>query len=164
MKNKLQSGFTLVELIIVLTIIGVLFSMTTINLLGAYATNSLVTTVSTIQADLKQQQLKSMVGDTEGVGSADDYGIYFPDTGTSYILIKGNTYSESDPNNFEIDLSNDLQFSSIQVQGSQVIFAKNSGEFSNHVLNFDYVTLRNINTDETKTIRLNELGTVISVY
>ncbi len=163
MKKKLQSGFTLTELIIVLTIVGILFTMTSTNLLGAYAKNTLNTTVSPIQADIKQQQLKAMVGDTEGQGTADEYGIYFPPAGTSYILFKGNTYSAANSSNFEVDLNNDLQFSSIQVQGSQIIFTKNSGEFSNFVNNFDYVTLRNINTDETKTIRLNQLGTVISI-
>lgn len=164
MSKNLQSGFSLTELIIVLTIIGILFSLTSINLLGAYAKNTLNTTVSTIQADLKQQQLKAMVGDTEGQGSTDSYGIYFPSAGDSYVLFKGGSYSASDPLNFEIKLNNDLQFSSLQVQGSQIIFTKNSGEFTNYLTNFDYVTLRNVNTDETKTIKINQLGTVISIY
>lgn len=164
MKKNLLSGFSLTELLIVLTVVGVLFSLTGINLLGAYSKNTLNTTISTIQADIKQQQLKAMVGDTEGQSSANDYGIYFPPDGLSYILFQGSSYSESNPTNFSLKLNGDLQFSSIQLQNSLIIFAKNSGEFSNYINNFDYLTLRNVNTDETKTIRINQMGTIINVY
>ncbi|OGK10517.1 hypothetical protein A2767_04620 [Candidatus Roizmanbacteria bacterium RIFCSPHIGHO2_01_FULL_35_10] len=141
---------------------GILFSLTTINLLNAYGSNTLNTTLSTEQADLKQQQLKAMVGDTEGQSSPDSYGIYF-ETGR-YILFKGMAYSASDPLNFSIDLNRDLQFSSIQLPNSQIVFTKNSGEVSNYNANFDNVTLKNINTNQTKTIRINQYGAVIDVY
>ena len=58
MKKNYSSGFTLTELMIVLAIIGLLFSLSGINLLGAYSKNTLNTTLTTTQADLKQQQLK----------------------------------------------------------------------------------------------------------
>ncbi|OGK24749.1 hypothetical protein A3D76_06975 [Candidatus Roizmanbacteria bacterium RIFCSPHIGHO2_02_FULL_37_9b] len=164
MKKNYLSGFSLPELLIVLTIMGILFSLTGINLLGAYGKNTLSTTISTLQADLKQQQLKAMVGDTEGQPSPNDYGIYFPAAGLTYILFQGNSFSETNPTNFSVNLNDDLQFTSIFVKDSQIIYAKGSGEFSNYENNLDYVTLRNINTDETKTIRFNQFGTVINIY
>lgn len=162
MKKYYLSGFSLPELLIVITILGVLFSLTTINLFNAYHKNTLNTTVTTLIADLKQQQLKAMVGDTEGQVSQNSYGVYFqPDL---YTLFRGASYSPSDPSNFDIRLNEDLQFSNILVTSSQVIFSKGSGEVSNYNAGFDYITLKNIRTDETKTIRINQYGTVINVY
>ena len=157
-------GFTLPELLIVLTILASLFGLTSINLLNAYHKNTLGTSVTTLVNDLKHQQLKAMTGDTEGQASANDYGIYFPPDGSSYILFQGNSYSESNPANFSINLNNDLRFSSILVQNSQIISAKGSGEFSNYNTNFDNITLQNVRTDETKTIRINQLGNIINIY
>lgn len=162
MKKYYLSGFSLPELLIVLTILGVLFSLTAINLLNVYHKNTLNTTVSTLIADLKQQQLKAMIGDTEGQAQHNPSGIYFqPD---SYTLFPGNAYTPADPFNFEIKLNNDLQFSDILVPSSQIVFSKGSGEVLNYNFSFDNITLKNIRTDETKTIRINQYGTVISVY
>ena len=157
-------GFTLPELLIVLTILASLFGLTSINMLNAYHKNSLGTSVTSLVNDLKHQQLKAMIGDTEGQASANDYGVYFTSDGLSYTLFQGNSYSVSDPANFSINLNRDLRFSSIMLQNSQIIFAKGSGEFSNFNVNFDNITLTNVRTDETKTIRINQLGNIINVY
>jgi len=162
MYKKRISGFSIPELLIVITILGILFALSSINLLNVYHQNTLNTTLSTITADLKQQQLKAMVGDTEGQAQQNDYGIYFePDR---YTLFLGTTYSSSDPLNFAINLNSDLQFSSILIPSSQIVFAKGSGEVSNYNASFDNVTLRNIRTEETKTIRINQYGTIINIY
>lgn len=147
-----------------MTILASLFGLTSINLLNAYHKNTLGTSVTTLVNDLKHQQLKAMIGDTEGQTSANDYGIYFSPDGLSYTLFQGNSFSEADPSNFSINLNSDLQFSSVFVQNSQIIFAKGSGEFSNYNVNFDNITLQNVRTDETKTIRVNQLGTIINIY
>jgi len=162
MKKKLQSGFSFIELLIVLTIMGILFSVSGINLLGAYNSNSLGVAVTTLQADIKQQQLKAMVGDTEGQGAQDSYGIYFQTD--NYILFKGATYSASDPLNFSVDLDDSLQFSSLLIPDSQIIFTKGSGEVTNYNPSYDNVTLLNVNTEDTKTVRINRYGTVINIY
>ena len=162
MKNYHLSGFSLPELLLVMTILSVLFGLSGINLLNAYHKNTLNTTLPTLVADLKQQQLKTMVGDTEGQPAQNDYGVYFEQN--RYTLFPGTAYSPSDPANFIINLNSDLQFSSIFVPSSQIIFSKGSGEVSNYNPIFDNITLQNIRTDETKTIRINQYGTIISVY
>jgi len=161
MKQNL-SGFTLTELIITLGILTILTGLTSVNLLGFYAKNTLNTSIPTLISDLKHQQLKAMVGDTEGKTSHDAYGIYFqPDR---YTLFQGPTYSISGTVNFDIVLNSDLQFSNIILPSSQIVFASGSGEVVNYNQSFDYVTLKNVNTDETKTVRINQYGAVIDVY
>ncbi|MBI4226096.1 type II secretion system protein [Candidatus Roizmanbacteria bacterium] len=162
MKKKYHAGFSLPELLIVLTILAVLFSLTAINLLTAYHKNTLHTSVTTLTSDLKHQQLKAMVGDTEGQTSSSPYGIFFQPN--NYTLFRGSAYSSSEASNFIIALNSDLQFSNILVPDSQVIFAKGNGEISNYIENFNYVTLKNIRTDETKTIQINQLGTILNIY
>ena len=161
MKKNL-AGFTLTELIITLAILLILTGLTSVNLLGFYAKNTLNTTVPTLVSDLKQQQLKAMVGDTDGETSHDAYGIYFQSD--RYTLFQGSTYSTADTSNFDILLNRDLQFSNIILPSSQVVFASGSGEVANYNPSFDYVTLKNTSTDETKTVRINRYGTVIDIY
>ncbi|OGK16089.1 hypothetical protein A2774_01820 [Candidatus Roizmanbacteria bacterium RIFCSPHIGHO2_01_FULL_39_12c] len=158
------AGYSLPELLLVLSILGVLFSISTINLFGSYHKNTLNTTVATFISDLKHQQTKAMAGDNEGQSNNDDYGTYFPPDGLSYILFKGSTYDPAEPTNFQVRLNGDLQFSSILVPGSEIIFAQGNGEILNYNAGFDNITVRNIRTDETKTIRINQVGTIINIY
>lgn len=161
-KKTFLSGFTLPELLIVLAILASIFGLSTINLLSAYHKNTLGTTVSTLISNLKHQQMKSMTGDNEGQTEADDYGIYF--LSDRYILFKGSTYNASDPLNFTVNLNNDLQFSSILVPDSRIIFSRGNGEVANYNPSFDNITIHNTGSDENKTIRINQLGTIINIY
>lgn len=161
MKKNL-SGFTLTELIITLGILTILTGLTSVNLLGFYAKNTLNTSTPVLISDLRQQQLKAMIGDTEGSTSHAAYGVYFqPDR---YTLFQGSAYSVSGTANFDIVLNSDLQFSNIILPSSQIVFASGSGEVANYNPSFDYVTLKNVTTDETKTIRINQYGTIIDIY
>ena len=159
-KKKL-SGFTLPEIIVVIGVMMVLLSLSSVNLLSIYGKTSLGTKVSTLVSDLKQQQLKSMVGDTEGESSADSYGIYFEQN--RYILFKGTSYSGSDPLNFAINLDSDLQFSTIAFPQSQIVFSQGSGEITGYASDSNTVTLTNIRTSDVKTLELNRYGVVVSV-
>ena len=160
MKKKL-SGFTLPELIVVVGILMILLSISSINLLTIYGKTSLGTKLSTLISDIKHQQLKSIVGDTEGETSAESYGIYFEQN--RYTLFKGSSYSASDPLNFIINLESDLQFSNIAFPQSQLVFSQGSGEISAYTSDTDTVTLTNIRTSDSKTLELNRYGVVVTI-
>ncbi len=167
MKNfKLKRGFTLSELLIVIAIMGILLSLTTINLFSAYYKNNLNTSLDVLLADLRQQQLKAMVADTQGASTRRAHGIYFKSD--SYVLyqggLTGNSYLSTDPFNFEVKPNEEVQFTNIFLPNSQVLFASNSGEIVDYDPLLNYVTLKNIHTEETKTIRFNQFGTVDSIY
>jgi prepilin-type N-terminal cleavage/methylation domain-containing protein len=152
---KAQRGFTLIELILVVSLISILLGFITINLFRSQQNASSYALEGTLVADLRQQQLKSMIGDTEGRASADQYGIYF-DT-NQYIFFHG-TYPPGDSSNFVINLDENFQFES---PGTHVTFQKITGE----VLagSVSSVTLRNITNGDAKTIRINKYGVVTEV-
>lgn len=160
--KKNSFAFTVVELLVVMGLLAILLSLSSVNLITFYNKNTLGTSVDALISDLKQQQLEAMVGDTLGTSSNNAYGIYFqPD---HYTLFQGNNYSPTNPQNFDVNLNADTQFSNILFVNSQVVFASVSGEVVNYNQNYNYVTLKNIQTGETKTIQINSYGAVTNVY
>ena len=157
-----KHGFTLPELVIVLGVLVVLFSLSSVNLINFYHKNSLGVSVNSIVSDIKQQQIKAMVGDTEGRAPNNAYGIYFQSD--NYTLFQGTAYSPSDSYNFTINLEDDIGFSNIMFTGQLLVFATSSGEVVGYTANFDYVTVQNIRSGETKTIRFNKYGTITNIY
>lgn len=160
--KKIPSAFTVPELIVVLAMMGILLALTSMNLLSAYTSTSLGTSIDTLITDIKQQQLKSMLGDTQGLSSHDAYGIYFePDR---YILFQGANHQANPLSDYTVNLGPNLQFSNIMVLNSEIVFASVSGEIANYDPVYHYLTLKDINSGETKTIQLNNLGVIINVY
>ncbi len=130
-KKLAQKGFTLVELLLVMGVFAILSSLVTINLLRPQIKASVDKSVNTLIADIKLQQIKSMVGDNLNNGTADSHGIYF---GTNeYTLFKGTTYTVGNSSNIVIPLDEGNTFSTINLPDSQIIFSRLSGEFSNYV-------------------------------
>src|SRR3989344_3525318 len=105
-KSTKRSGFTLIEVILVMGIFAILAGFTTINLLRPQQSADLNSTTTTIIADIKQQQARSILGETGGGPVAVVHGIYFENN--KYTLFKGLTYSAADPANFVVDLSTGL--------------------------------------------------------
>jgi type II secretory pathway pseudopilin PulG len=119
---KKGAGFSLVELIVAMSIILTLIGLVTINLAGAQQRISLNTVVQNLVSDIRQQQIKAMVGDSEGRPSADSYGIHTDPN--QYVLFHGSTYSATEPSNFQISLPSNVQFVN---PGLDIIFARVSG-------------------------------------
>ena len=62
----MKRGFTLPELLIVMGVLAILTTLATVNLLRPQHQASTVAAVNILMADIRQQQLKTMLGDTEG--------------------------------------------------------------------------------------------------
>ncbi|MBI1862809.1 type II secretion system protein, partial [Candidatus Microgenomates bacterium] len=108
--NRSRAGWTYIELILALAIVGVLIGLTTMNLLTAKSKSSQSTTVDSLASDMALQQTRAMSGDTSAAGTKSAYGIYFQSD--RYVLFKGNAYSAADTENFTIPLTS-VSFSSI---------------------------------------------------
>lgn len=111
LKNQISNsrrGFTLVELIIVMSIMGILLGLVTVGLSNVRQRTTINTLTQTFVADVRQQQIKAMVGDTQGAATANSYGVHL-DT-DRYVLFRGAAYSATDPNNFAVDLQDNIQF------------------------------------------------------
>lgn len=148
-----QAGFTLIEVIVMVSLFLALLGLSTINLLNAQHKSYLSTTVDTFIADLKQQQLKAMTGDTEGTGNISNYGVHFETT--SYTLFR-DIYNVANTANFVVNLSGTIQVST-GFPSSQIIFQKGSGEVVNAP---NTITFRDTASGEEKVVTINVYGVV----
>jgi len=152
MSNK---GFTFPELIVTIAILVTLLGFITVNLVNSQHRASLTGTVDTFISDMKNQQLKAMVGATEGRTNPDSYGIYFQTN--SYTLFHGTTYSSSDPANFVITLDPLIQFTSFP---NTIVFFQRSGETGT----VNTITVQDTGSSTNqKTITINRYGVITQV-
>lgn len=159
MRNK--HGFSIPEVMVVMAIIlmssGLIFG----NLFSLRQSTSLTATVDSLVADLKEQQTKAMVGDTEGAGITGNYGIHFE--ATRYILFHGSTYSSVDPKNVAVDLDPSTQFSSVTFPNAQVTFAPQSGDIAGFSNGLNTIILKDNKSTKQKTITINRYGTITNI-
>ena len=102
--NRL-SGFTLIEVLIVISVFILFLGMVVINLNNIIPHASFNIDPYTIIADIKNQQLKSMTGDAyNNLPSA--YGVYLEEN--RYIFFAGNTYQEGSQGNIIVNLPENL--------------------------------------------------------
>lgn len=149
-----SSGFTLVELLVVITIVAVLFVLSTINLGTSQSTASVATVASTLLADLKNQQILAMSGDSGSTTSQQPHGVYLQ--ASNYTLFADPTYASSDPNNYTVPVS------PVQLQttfpSNQVVFSKGNGEVSGFTGGSNTITISGAGL--TKTITINRFGAI----
>ena len=133
-----QAGFTLVELLIVIGILGILVGLSIASLRQPQATVSLSTTVDTLLNDLKNQQLQAMAGDTGTASSQQPHGIYVQSG--QYTLFSSSTYSAIDSNNFVITAGQGVTYSTT-LPSTQVVFSKGTGDVNGFVNGSNTITV-----------------------
>lgn len=159
MRNKNQSGFTLIEIIIVISVFTILFAVSTISLTGLIPEANFVSSYQSILSDIKNQQLKAMTGDTNGSGSGSAYGIYLEDD--QYTLFKGLAYNPSSSDNVIVELPPGLNITEITFPFASLVFLQVNGEISNYDQLNSSFKLTNTSTSEEKIVNLNKLGVVL---
>lgn len=158
MRSKLKTGLTLIEIVLVTGLTALLIGFTTISLLGTRSQASISSTVDQVIADLKEQQIKAMVGDTEGRLALSEHSVSFE--ADRYILFHGQTYDPDESSNAVFELDDAVEFTGVTFPSSKVVFATGSGEVVGFVPGSNTLTIRNKNTSEQKTITVNKLGTI----
>ncbi|MFA5828817.1 MAG: prepilin-type N-terminal cleavage/methylation domain-containing protein [Candidatus Shapirobacteria bacterium] len=154
-----KSGFTLLEVTIVLGILALLFSITSLNLSNTAPKSSLDNAVQLLIANIKEQQLYALTGKTEDQ-TGTNFGIYFGPQ--KYTLFQGNTYDANDLSNYDVHLD-DIDTSSTAT-GSVIIFTRNTGEIQNFQPTGNTITLTQTNIQQSKTITLNKYGIIESIF
>lgn len=150
-------GFTLIELLVVLGIITVLFGLASINLVRPQNRASVQGIADTLVADIKSQQLLSMVGEDGQTASPLAHGIYM--TNTQYTLFAGEAYSGSNANNFVVTLDSDVRMTTT-FASSQVIFAAGDGAVQSYTAGSNSITLANTSSGDQKMITIGRYGAV----
>jgi len=154
-----SKGFTLIELLVSISVFAILVGIITLNLNTAKHNVDLQTTVETLLTDISQQQIKAMVGDTEGRTSPDNYGINFD--ANKYTLFHG-AYSDTESSNFSVNLADVFQMSTT-LPSSVLVFAKGSGEIVGFDSDSNSITVIDTANNQQKTILLNKYGVVTAV-
>lgn len=158
--KRVEAGFTLIELILVLGISGILLGLILVNTNNIQTSTTITATVDTIIADIKNQQTKAMVGDTEGRGIPDAYGVYFQPS--QYSLFHGISYSGADAANFSIPADETIVLTS-SFPNNTIVFATSSGEIIGFSQGENSLTVRNSVTGEQKVLQMNRYGTVVAL-
>jgi prepilin-type N-terminal cleavage/methylation domain-containing protein len=159
--ENLKNGFTLIELMIVMGLSSILFGLIIFNLGRFQNSSTQHATTDSLVSDIRNQQSKAMLGDTEGGIDSSNYGIYF--YADRYILFRGDTFNSNDPNNFEIELPPSLSFQSTSFPGNQIVFEKLSGEITGFTPGSDSVTVRAININRDFVITINRYGVIAGI-
>ena len=155
-----QSGFTIIEIIVVLGILATLTGIGFISVVNIQRRVPLSATASIMMGDLRGQQTKAMAGDTQGADAGGSYGIYFqPD---AYVLFKGSSYNPADTTNAVTPLPTHITVHTT-FPGSSVVFAGGSGDVVGFAEGSSSVTLTQNLSGELKTLMLNRYGAVISL-
>lgn len=157
---RMSSGFTFIEIIIVTAIFLILLALITPAVFNFQSTANSDGIIETLLADIKNQQIKAMTGDTEGRGIPDTYGVQIQPS--SYVLFHGQNFLPQDDTNFTIDIDSQFQIVSTYANNS-IIFASGSGEITNFSESANQIIIREERTGKEKTIELNKYGTITSV-
>ena len=155
-KKSLQAGFSIIEVSLVVSIIFILLGLITVNLFKFQHKSQLSSTISSFLADYKEQQIKAMVGDTQGAGTISNYGVHIETS--SYTLFRS-TYGTA---NFSVSLPSSIQMSTT-FPSSQVIFTAGSGALTSFTSGQNTVTLKDTVDGSQKVITINRYGVVSGV-
>jgi len=161
MQFKTSSGFTLIEILMVMVISVTLVGLITVSFLRTKQTTSINNSVNKIISDMNSQQLKAMAGSTDGAINSSAYGIYF--TQDSYVLFRGSSYSPTDPANISISLDQNINISNISFPGNTIIYSQQSGEISGFNPSSNRLTVNNISANTQRTITINRYGVLTSI-
>jgi prepilin-type N-terminal cleavage/methylation domain-containing protein len=151
----MKKGFTYPELIVVMAIVLSLFALVTFGALNSERKSAMVATTHTLMSDIRQQQLKAMIGDTDGQASASAFGVHLESD--RYILFKGINYSPSDPVNFTVMLDPGIGVTT-DFSGGNLIFAVGSGEMPSS----GEVTLTSTSDSASVSLMLNNYGVEVA--
>lgn len=159
--KKRQQGISLIEVLVVSSILIVFLGFTWAGVLNLNRGTTINSTLTSVVSDIKLQQLRAMTGDSNGSQNTTDFGIYF---GTNYyVLFEGATYNSSAATNFRVNLDSDLQYSSITLPNSHVVFAKGSGDIVGFTQGSNAVTLQELQSGKQKIIQFNRYGVIKNV-
>jgi len=156
MKQLRENGSTIIELIVVMTIIGIFARIVTFNLYRSHQRAGRTVTRNTLLSDMRLQQMRAISGEVAQEGEHDDYSLYFEEDG--YTLFPGSVYESSNPDNRKVTLNSVFMFSDVTFPSDTLTFERISGQVQNYASESDSVTVTNRQTGESFTVWVNAYG------
>lgn len=156
-----RKGFTFTEILVTASLFFLLTSFVVVNLLNAKKQSALTSSLDLVILDIKRQQVKAMIGDTEGRNYSDNYGLSFATN--NYTLFHGISFVATDSANLNLPLGDKIQFTNVTLPMSQIVFLKGSGEINNYATSSSEFSLQDSSTNQKITVKLNRYGVITSV-
>ncbi|HAQ02300.1 TPA: hypothetical protein DEP30_00040 [Candidatus Nomurabacteria bacterium] len=158
MKNKYNKGFTMLELLIVIVIIGIISSIVLVNLSSFRNEQALRNTAVDIVALLNKARQNTI----SSVNSS-NYSVHF-ESGRA-VLFTGSTYSSSNSTNEPIDFSPVVAIPAtgginISGGGSDITFERLTGGVINGTIDSTVVLELVSDSTKQKTITISKMGVV----
>ncbi len=138
--RSFQSGFTLLELILVMGIVAILYGISSISLSRLIPRAAVRNTAETLRSELRLLQARAMQGDIGLEGGPSEFGVRF--NGDRYTFFEGPNYSPSGLSNV-LTIMEEVVEISTTLPNDTLIFEQGSGEVSGYVVGQDTVTLVN---------------------
>lgn len=150
----MRTGFTLIELIVVLGMLATLTGLSYLTLFGRIQQTDVASVMVSLVADLRSQQTSAMSG--EQTNGSTSYGVHLD--ANQYVTFSGSTYSANDPGNAAFPVSG--AHLSTTFTGGDIVFSPGSGEITGFVSNGNAITVTSNEGGSSRTIRLNRYGVV----
>lgn len=154
---KIPTGFTLIEILLVMGIMAALAGITGLSLSGLYSKADLNSTQDVLTSQLKSQQLKAMAGYTSGAGQPTAQGIYFE--AGQYTLFSGDSFNPDDPQNIALPAGQNISLSTSNLTDGVLVFLPGGGEVASWQPGAA-ITISDTNTGEQRSLQLNLMGAV----
>jgi prepilin-type N-terminal cleavage/methylation domain-containing protein len=149
--NK-EKGFTLIEILIVVGLLGILFAFVSTPLVSFYRKVVFQGTTENIMAMMDEARKSTLSS-----YNSSQYGVHFEPT--SATLFTGATYVVGDSTNDVYELSNAIEISDITFNGggSDIVFERITGETNE----YGSITITSlVNSTSEKTINIFQSGLV----
>jgi len=151
-----KKGFTLVELILVITILGLIIVFSSVVFSNQQSQISLESSILEVNSAIRESQNKS-ISQSQDTSGDENFGIYF--TGSSYTVFKGNSYSAGNSTNFTRNFGSGIHLATINLPSSQLVFDRITGRlttYSQAQSSIVFSTFDNV----TKTVTINPYGAI----
>ena len=145
-------------MIIVLSILILLFTLSSVNVSYLLPRTASVSSVEQLISDLKYVQIKAMLGDTEGRTEQSSYGIHF--NSSSYTIFHGDTFNPADESNYTIQANDTIEFQPQNLPNDNLIFAAISGELVGYTGNDQVLIIHNKESQRQDQVSLNQYGVI----
>ncbi len=154
--SRIKTGFTLVEVVLVVTILGLVVVFSSVVFSNQQNQTSLESTILEVNSSIREVQNKSL-SQSQDISSDENFGIYF--STNSYTTFKGNSYSVNNPTNFTVNFGSGIILSSINFPNSQLIFDRLTGKLTSYSDSQNTIVFSTFD-NATKTLTINPYGAI----
>lgn len=153
-----NKGFTLIEMLVVISLFAILAGLATINLARPQSRATLNSAMPKLVAEIRNQQANAMYKKVNDNNNTKNYGVYFESDG--FTLFEGTTYNPTKESNYKINTDTGIEITNINLPNQQIVFEKGSGEVFNYSVSQNTFSLTNTQINESINLSINRYGIV----